>query len=278
MNIFLKAVFLSLLFYLFFQPLSVNFDKKLKKVLGVNTGLNVRKGVSLLGQKFAKYFNHQETEQKLKQAGRPWGLSADGFIGMKIILPLTMAAIQTYLRSNLYYLIIVSLLCFFLPDILIILITNDRKKEIKKELPDVVDIFESTVVSGIDVGTSFNLAAEYVNGKELKKELSLLAAKYAVTKDKDQALLDFRNNINMYDTDLLVLALMQDNKTGRAQDMLESLAHAQANNMIAMVEKNAKAVEYRVLMVCSLMAVSTALMIFYPYFLILDSGMSNIFK
>jgi len=47
---------------------------------------------------------------------------------------------------------------------------------------------------------------------------------------------------------------------------------------VGVVERNAKAVEYRVSMVCSAIAVSLALMIFYPYFAVLSSGMNDIFR
>lgn len=277
-NLLIKIAFFSLLFYILLDWFFLWNDKKLKQALGKSPGLDLRKGVGLLGTKFTKYFNRKGVEKALKQAGDPWSLSAEGFIGLKIILPFAMALVQFYLNSGLYYLFFVSFLCFFLPDLLLIIITRERRRMIKKELPDVVDIFESAVGSGIDVGTAFSLAADYVIGKEFKKELSLLAAKYAVTKDKEQALTDFQERINMYDTDLVVLALMQDTRTGKAQEMLESLALIQANNLVGIVERSTKAVEYRVSMVCTAIAVSLALMIFYPYFAVLSSGMNDIFR
>lgn len=278
MNIILKIIYFSLICYLIIEQFSQNRNRKLKRALGQNTGLDFKKGVGLVGSRFSKYFNRKEVENRLRRAGNPWRISVDGFVGMKVILPLVMALLQIYLRSNIYYLAIVSFFTFFLPDLFVKLVTNDRKKAIKKELPDIVDIFESAIASGIDVGTAFNLAAEYVKGNELKKELSLMAAKYAVTKDKEEALVGFKDNINMYDTDLLVLALLQDSRTGKAQDMLESLAREQANNLVGTIEVNAKSVEYKVLMACSLMAVSIALTIFYPYLSLLNDGLSDIFK
>ena len=278
MNMIFKIIFFSMVCYLIMEQFSLNSDKKLKRALGENTGLDFKKRVDLLGSRFSKYFNRIEVDNKLRRAGNPWSLSVDGFVGIKIMLPLLMILIQIYLRSNIYYLVIVSFFTFFLPDLFVKLVTNDRKKAIKKELPDIVDIFESAIASGIDVGTAFNLAAEYVKGNELKKELALMAAKYALTKDKEEALVGFRDNINMYDTDLLVLALLQDSRTGKAQDMLESLAREQANNVVATIEVNAKSVEYKVLMACSLMAVSIALTIFYPYLSLLNEGLYDIFK
>lgn len=278
MKIIFKVLFFSLVCYLILEQFSLNSNKKLKRALGENISIDLKKKIGLVGSRFAKYFNRKEVENRIRRAGNPWGLTVDGFVGMKVILPLLMILIQIYLRSNIYYLVIVSSLIFFLPDLFVNLVTNDRKRIIKKELPDIVDIFESAIASGIDVGTAFNLAAEYVKGKQLKKELSLMSAKYAVTKDKEEALVGFRDNINMYDTDLLALALLQDSRTGKAQDMLESLAREQANNVLATIEVNAKLVEYRVLIACSLMAVSIALTIFYPYISLLNDGLYDIFK
>ncbi len=275
---FIKIAFFAVLFFLLLGHIFLSHDKKLKRALGQETSVDIRKGVGRLGEKFLRYFNRREVEKNLKQAGNPWGITIDSFVGLKIVLPFVMAGIQLYLRSNLYYLLIVSFFCFFLPDVILVMVKNERKKYFDKELPDVVDIFESAAESGMDVGTAFYLAAEYVNGKELKKELSLLAARYAVTKDKEAALLDFKDNADMYDVDLLVLALLQDTRTGKAREMLQSLAHSQSNKMLAVIEREGKAVEYRVLLACSFMAVTIAILVFYPYFSILDTGLHNIFN
>ncbi len=275
---FLKVAFFAGLIFLVLEYIVFSHDKKLRRALGYKTSVDFRKGVGRLGKMFLKYFNRKEVEKRLNQAGNPWGLSIDSFVGLKILSPCVMAGIQLYLRANLYYLLVVSFFCFFLPDVLLVLVTNDRKRMINKELPDVVDIFESAAESGIDVGTAFNLAAEYVTGKALKKELSLLSARYAVTKDKENALLDFKDNADIYDVDLLVLALLQDTRTGKAKEMLQSLAHSQSNKMLAVIEKEGKAVEYRVLLACSFMAVTIAALVFYPYFSILDAGLHNIFN
>jgi len=273
----LKVIFFGLLSYLILDGL--NSDKKMKRAIGEDKNFDFTKGVGLLGQSFTKYFNRKEVDIRLKRAGNPYGITVDSFVGLKIITPVLMAASQLNLGSrSSYYLLIISALMFFLPDVWIKFVERDRQKAIKKELPDIIDIFESSAASGLDVGTAFSLAAGYVNGKELMKELSLMAAKYTVTRDKEEALTGFKDNINMYETDLLVLALLQDHRTGKAQYMLESLANEQANKEVASLEIKGKAVEYKVLMASSLMAVSAALTIFYPYLTLLQDGLQKIFK
>jgi len=272
-----KAVFFGLLSYLILDGL--NSDKRMKRAIGEDKKFDFTKRIGVLGQSFTKYFDRKEVDKRLKRAGKPYGITVESFVGLKIIMPIIMAVSQLYLGSrSIYYLLIVSALMFFLPDVWIKFVEKDRQKAIKKELPDIVDIFESSVASGLDVGTTFSLAAGYVNGKELKKELSLMAAKYTVTRDKEEALAGFKDNINMYETDLLVLALLQDHRTGKAQYMLESLANEQANKEVASLEVKGKAVEYKVLMASSMMAVSAALTIFYPYLNLLQDGLQKIFK
>lgn len=278
MEMALKIIFFSLVFFLLFDGYVLNYDKRLKRAVGQETQVDFKRGIGLFGSKFSRYFNREEIDTRLAKAGFPWGLTVDSFIGLKITLSILMVLAQLYLRSGLLYLIVVTIVAFFLPDIFLFLVTNDRQNAIKKELPDVIDIFKSTISSGIDVGLSFGLAAGYVKGKELKKELSLMAAKYSVTKDKEEALLDFKRNTDMYETDLLVLALLQDSKTGKAQNMLESLSQEHANKAVAAIELNGKAIEYKVLFVCFIMAISIVLIIAYPYFINLSSGLTNIFN
>ena len=277
MSFLFKAVFFGLLSYLILDGL--NSDKRMKRAIGEDKKFDFTKRIGVLGQSFTKYFDRKEVDKRLKRAGNPYGITVESFVGLKIIMPILMAMSQLYLGSrSIHYLLIVSALMFFLPDVWIKFVERDRQKAIKKELPDIVDIFESSIASGLDVGTAFSLAAGYVNGKELKKELSLMTAKYTVTRDKEEALAGFKDNINMYETDLLVLALLQDHRTGKAQYMLESLVNEQANKEVASLEIRGKAVEYKVLMASSMMAVSAALTIFYPYLTLLQDGLQKIFK
>jgi len=271
----IKSVFFCLLAYLL-------LDFRLKsnrflKLIEMKGGSKHKKAVESLGRKFTRYFNREEIERKIRMAGRPFKMTPEVFIALKVIIPFPSFAVQAAWDTPLYWKIGVALFSFILPDLFLNMAIRDRKKQIESEIPEVTDIFEAAAAAGIDTGEVFRLAAEFTKGKELKKELTLLAAEYAITKDRVRALSRFRENIGLYDTDILSLALLQGDITGRAGGMLESLASAQHDNVIAKLHREDKLMDYKVLIVCALMAVGIASMFFYPFFTGVSTGLEGIF-
>ncbi|MBZ4687361.1 MAG: Type secretion system domain [Clostridiales bacterium] len=274
---FIKSIFFCLLAYLLldFRLRSSRFLRLIEVKGGRNRH---KKAVESLGRKFSRYFDREEIEKKIRMAGRPFKMTPEVFIALKIIVPFLSFAVQATWDTPLYWKIGVALFSFILPDLFLNMAIKDRKKEIESEIPEVTDIFEAAAAAGIDIGEVFRLAAEFTKGKELKKELTLLAAEYAITKDRVKALTRFRENIGLYDTDILSLALLQGDITGRAGGMLESLASAQHDNVIAKLHREDKLMDYKVLIACALMAVGIASMFLYPFFASVSTGLEGIFN
>lgn len=274
----IKIMFFSLLCFLLLDYRRKTGDRKLQRVLGRRKEAGGLKVLEKAGERLARYFNREKVELKLRQAGRPLGLTPEVYFTLKVLLPLLMLLTQIQSHAGLTYRGAMILAAFLLPDIPLQTATARRKKAIAAELPEIVDIFEAASSAGIETGHVFQLAAEFAGKKELKKELVLLAAGYHITKDKEGCLQQFRDNIGLYDTDVLTLALLQGDITGKTRGMLEALASVQGDNVLAKIQRDSKAVEYKVLFSCILMAFSVAFIYLYPYFATLNSGLMEIFR
>lgn len=223
------------------------------------------------------FFNFKKIGAKLDQAGNPFNIKPGGFIALKILLPLVGLSFHLGANTSILYYVGTIFFNFFLPDIFLILVNWDRKREIAEELPDIVDIFEVATTAGIDIGEVFQLATNYSNGKEVKRELTRLSAEYALTLDKETALDNFGARINLLKTDLLVGALKQQDITGKSKNLLKAISLLHANERISKYQRKAKIIQYKVLFACALMAFSIAIIYFYPYFSGLEKGLLNIF-
>lgn len=273
-----KWAFFAVLAWLVLDSITLSADKRLRRVTGEWAGSRLRESFESLGGKFSRYFNREAVEMKIRQAGLPWGITPEMFCAVKVLLPFVMAGIQLYNGAGAGYFFSTVFASFFLPDLFLGLAVSDRKRAIASELPEVVDIFEAAASAGLETGGTFLLAADFARGKELKKELTLLAAGYAVSKDKEKVLSEFRENIGLHDIDMLSLALLQGDVTGRTKGMLEALSSMQANNVVAKVQRESKAVEYRVLAACAFMALTAAALYLYPYLVSMSMGLRRVFS
>jgi len=273
----LKIFFFSLLCFILFDTISLKSNKFLQRIEGRDGRYKYKRAFEGLGRRFLRFFDRDNIEKKLRRAGSPFNMTPEVFISLKFTLPLMSLLVQITWDTPLYWKIGMSILTFFVPELFLNMAEKDRKKAIEAEIPEVTDIFEAAAAAGIDIGEVFRLAADFAEGKELKKELTLLAAEYTITKDKTKALTQFRENIGLYDTDILSLALLQGDITGRAHGMLESLASAQHDNVVAKLHREDKLIDYKVLLACALMAVGIAAMYLYPFFANVSSGLKDIF-
>jgi len=272
----IKIIFFTMICLLVTEILSVQGDKKLKSITG-NKKFYTKK-IKELGLFFTRFFNYSRVEQRIIRAGRPFNFTPEIYFLLKLLLPIIIFLAQIGVSTWLLYRFLFILVAFLFPDFFLYLVTRDRVRSISAELPEVVDIFETASSAGIEIGNVFQLAAEFSEEKELKKELKFLSAGYAVTKDKERSLSRFRDNIGLYDTDILSLALLQGDITGKTGNMLDALSLVQNNNVIAKIQREAKSAEYKVLFACALMALSIAAIYLYPYFSSLESGLTRVFS
>lgn len=181
-----------------------------------------------LGTRFASRKEKKDRKsplrERLSKAGFNGKSTVSIFVGVKIVLlvvglvVLVIAAIVSELdlqfKSSM---VIVGLgVLFFLPNVYIRLRAHSRSGEIRRHLPDAIDLLEICVSGGMGLDTSWNSVAE-----EIRPVCPLLADEMALTNlemhlglDRAQAMRNLARRTDSEDVSSLVAVLVQSERFG----------------------------------------------------------------
>ena len=114
---------------------------------------------------------------RLDLAGRPWGLSVQGFIGTKGALALIAAAFFGFLAilGGSWLIALLAIVAgWFGPDILLSRAGRLRQERIERDLPDFLDILAVTVRAGLGYRSALQRVAESLGGPAGEEILTAL--------------------------------------------------------------------------------------------------------
>lgn len=100
-------------------------------------------------------FNMDEIEQKLILAGRPFGLTAAGFVGIKFLAlaaGVLMGLFFIAIGLPVALLIISSGLLYILPDSILRSSVDKRRKKIYKNFPSLIGLLSTALNAGVELG------------------------------------------------------------------------------------------------------------------------------
>jgi tight adherence protein C len=164
----------------------------------------------------------QALHRRLAMAGRPGGLSASDFIGIKAWSLLLIGGgvglvgyLGQYPRTmqSLVLWLLLSAVAFMLPDIWLSRRVTRRQTEITLNLPDTLDM----LVVGIEAGLSFeNALLEIINKWQhaLSQELQQVQRDIGIGLQRRQALADMAERVNVSDLSQFISALNQAEELG----------------------------------------------------------------
>jgi tight adherence protein C len=115
--------------------------------------------------------------RRLDLAGRPWGLSVQGFIGTKGALALIAAAFFGFLAilGGSWLIALLAIVAgWFGPDILLSRAGRLRQERIERDLPDFLDILAVTVRAGLGYRSALQRVAESLGGPAGEEILTAL--------------------------------------------------------------------------------------------------------
>ena len=125
-----------------------------------------------------------DLRQRLIRGGYHKRNASQVFLGAKVLLLLVVmvAAVMTFLPMSILWtfkmaaIILLGGLAFFLPDILLGMKTATRRRVMHHDLPDVVDLMEICVSSGMSLGTAWNLVTDEIRAinTDLADEMALV--------------------------------------------------------------------------------------------------------
>ncbi|MEG6567701.1 type II secretion system F family protein [Thermoanaerobacterium saccharolyticum] len=230
----------------------------------------------LLGKTVKKSFLDKINEM-LKAAGNPLKLTAETYILAHIGL-LLFAVIYIYLtKMSGLQVALLFLLSIFGLDLYIQSARKDCIEKFKREMPEIVDLFELGAAADVPLEDIFLITAKSAKSKEVRSAITKLAAEYIMTREKEVALRKFTSEVNLPEANVLAMALLQGDRTGRTVEILSTLSSSLFNTAASKIAREDKSMEYKVLIAIFFLMASIVTLYIYSYFTNIQSGLKMIF-
>ncbi|TYP56819.1 type II secretion protein F [Thermosediminibacter litoriperuensis] len=216
-------------------------------------------------------------DANLKAAGSPLGLTAETYILASAGLFLFSIFYAYLTRMEGIQALMMILLGLFGIDIYIHFAKKERAEAFRREMPEIVDLFELGAAADVPLEDIFLIAAESAQAKEVRNVLTMLAAEYIMTREKEGCLKNFCNEVNLPEAYILAMALLQGERTGRTLEILSTLSSSLFNTATAKIARQDKAMEYKVLAATFFLMASIVTLYMYPYFTNIHGGLRLLF-
>lgn len=161
-------------------------------------------------------------EQKLIMAGKPLNSNVIKWLLIKIVLggiiPICMIV---YIILNqipldiqmIMILALVSALLFYFPEIYLMQLVNQRKREIEKTLPDILDLLTVSVEAGLSFDSAVNKLVKKMPGV-ISDELNRTLHEIKIGKTRKEAFMNMSKRCNVSDLSLFISSLIQADELG----------------------------------------------------------------
>lgn len=174
-----------------------------------------------LGPVIASWFpvaNIEGLEQQIIWAGRPYSLSAEVFIGIKIValgLGFVAGSGLTIMGVPSILIVVIALISYFLPDYFLRDKVEERQKNIRKELPMMLDFLVTSLKSGVKLVPALSIIGNQFQGP-LGEELRKTSREIATGKPRAQALKDMAQKTGVDELERFVQTLIVAEERGSA--------------------------------------------------------------
>ncbi|MDO8683067.1 MAG: type II secretion system F family protein [Armatimonadota bacterium] len=161
-------------------------------------------------------------DAKLERAGRPWKLGALEFIGLRVLSVCSFLALGYFaylfmkmVQPNfaLLFGIIMVFVGLILPDYILQKAIEQRQTQIRKALPDTIDLLTVSVEAGVGFDGAMAKVSEKMKGP-LTDELIRALDEMRLGKPRMQALRDVATRLGMLEVTTFVAALYQAEQLG----------------------------------------------------------------
>jgi tight adherence protein C len=158
-------------------------------------------------------------EQKLLWAGRPYGLEAGQFVGLKVtlavLLPVALPVLTLFQLGSmtLPVMLLSAVVGFTLPDLWLSARLNQRKQVVAEELPLFADLIATAVSAGLPLTEAVRRVAADVPGL-VAREFLRAVQEMAAGKPRAQAWRDLTNRVPGDELRVIVSAIMQAEQYG----------------------------------------------------------------
>lgn len=158
---------------------------------------------------------------KLMMAGNPFNITVNLWILLKSCFILLCSSIlwgsiivtKSFSSERIVMLFVITLLLYFLPNLLLLQVTQERQKKIINTLPDVLDLLTVSVEAGLSFDGALSRVVDKTQG-DLSKEFSRVLNEMKMGKNRREALRDMSGRCGVPDLTSLVGAIIQADELG----------------------------------------------------------------
>jgi tight adherence protein C len=207
--------------------------------------------ISALGQALAFGEGSEKLRQQLTRSGYHGESAATIFLGSKVLtlllatpavgaalLPLDLA-----LHMKLYLLVVAGGIFFFIPNFVLRIKRQRRMAEIRKYLPDAVDLLEVCVTAGMGLDMAWNSVSDEMRhvSTTLADEMALVNLEIQLGATRTEAMRNMAARTGARELSALVALLVQSDRFGTSvADALRTFANSMRETRSQMAEEEAE--------------------------------------
>ncbi len=205
----------------FYQRRSAGSSYIAKRILNKLTSkvnsLSSKIGSVLISKKFFKVENKNVDLLKLQEAGSKTYITIESFMGYKVILLFVFFIGGCFTGisnvNNFVPGIISGAVGYFIPDIILLRFSSKRRKEIERDLPDIIDLLAVATLSGQNIYNAIKIVVSKYRGS-ISSELSNFIKDIDTGTGKFQAYKNLIYRSNSYEFRNFIFLLMQAERYG----------------------------------------------------------------
>lgn len=220
---FLLLVCIIILSYFLRQFLRFKFNKKYKSIRNENNDTQGKTLVwfeKILSSGKFEFINMRRIEDKLRKKGNPLNLKPIQYVLIKIFLPL-ITLILCSMSYNGFVTVILTIISFFIVDIINRFSNKDDIDKIRIDLANVYDMVTLQTMAGTHLGNVLPEAYSVCKNKRFRTSLIRLAANINLSKNIDRSLDKFNDEYDMIEINSFCSTIKQSLETGTVNEALE---------------------------------------------------------
>jgi tight adherence protein C len=164
----------------------------------------------------------QDTARKMELAGNPWPIDAATFLAIRFILGVVMGGFVTAMvmlsetpnfNDNALYIFGGTFGGFFLPHLMLTSRITNRQKEIRKAMPDALDLLTICVEAGLGFDAAMSKVSEKWDN-QLALAFARVIREIQLGKVRREALKDMADRLDIAEMTSFVAAIIQSEQLG----------------------------------------------------------------
>jgi len=164
----------------------------------------------------------QDTAKRMEMAGNPWPIDAATFLAVRFILAVVMGGFVIAMvlispspnpSDNALYIAGATFGGFYLPHLMLSSRITNRSKEIRKAMPDALDLLTICVEAGLGFDAAMNKVSEKWDN-QLSLAFARVIKEIQLGKVRRHALKDMADRLNIAEMTSFVAAIIQSEQLG----------------------------------------------------------------